>query len=111
MSKRISSSNFKRFGWIIGFPGRCGAPRRKNLFRIVVRERATLGWRIAYLVIRDKAISRLEQHVETFESFEPVKGRSLLFVADKKMPAASNVLFRQAGHLKKGGVARGGGPG
>jgi len=36
------------------------------------------------LIVRDKKIRRLECHPESFESFEPVCGRSLLFVAWKK---------------------------
>ena len=43
-----------------------------------------MGWRIAYLVVKDKRIVMLERHPFTFESFEPVRGEALLYVARKK---------------------------
>ncbi len=81
--KRITARSFKPFGWLIDYPGREKASKTKNLFRIVVRQ-SKLGWRIAYLVVRDKKIDRLEQHPESLETFEPVKGRGILFVSTSK---------------------------
>jgi len=81
----IKESYFKPYGRIIDYPRRSAAGRR-NLFRIVVRQLHT-GWRIAYLVVRDKVIDRLEQHPGSLESFEPVKGRALLFVARRRRVA------------------------
>jgi len=78
----IKPSCFKPYGRIIDYP-RKAAGGRRNLFRIIVRQRHT-GWRIAYLVVRDKVIDRLEQHPGSLESFEPVKGRALLFVARRR---------------------------
>ncbi len=43
-----------------------------------------LGWRIAYLVVRDRAIKKLEQHPGSLESFEPVTGRGFLYVCATK---------------------------
>jgi ureidoglycolate hydrolase len=86
MARVISVKNFKRYGWVIEFPKKSVKEKDKNLFRIVRSDRAACGWRIAYLVVRDKEIRRLEQHPMTFESFEPAAGRSLLYVADKKDP-------------------------
>lgn len=88
---KIQAKNFQPYGWIIDYPGKefC---RGKNLFRIVVRQQKT-GWRIAYLVVRDKVIGRLEQHPDSLESFEPVSGKSLLFVATRK-DAKNIVCFR-----------------
>ncbi len=45
-----------------------------------------MGWRIAYLTVRDETINKLEQHQQTFESFEPVSGRAILYVAKEKDP-------------------------
>jgi len=67
---------------VIEYPGKNSRARSKNLFRVVLKEPAKTGWRIAYLVVRDKAVSKLEQHPDSFESFEPVCGRSILYVAD-----------------------------
>lgn len=82
-SKSITAKNFKPFGWLIDYPNRKKASKTKNLFRIVVRQ-PKLGWRIAYLVVRDRKINKFEQHPESLESFEPVKGRGLLFVSTRK---------------------------
>lgn len=81
--QRITSQNFKRFGWIIEYPGRKKTPKTENLFKIIVRQ-PKLGWRIAYLVVRDRVVNRLEQHPESLESFEPVNGKGLLFVSTRK---------------------------
>ena len=84
MIKKINPRNFNQYGWIIGYPRKSSQGKKKNLFRIVLKESRGFGWRIAYLVVRDKAINRLEQHAETFESFEPVKGGCLLYLASCK---------------------------
>jgi len=82
--QRINGRNFRKFGRVIGCDGKAGAAQEKNLFCVVLREHKPLGWRIACLLVREKSIARLECHDESFESFEPIKGRSLLFVSDKK---------------------------
>ncbi|MGE5279371.1 MAG: ureidoglycolate lyase [Deltaproteobacteria bacterium] len=81
--RRISSRAFMPFGRVIGYPNRGRAQRRRNLFHVVLRQPGK-GWRIAYLVVRDRAIDRLEQHPQSYESFEPVRGRCLLFVARRR---------------------------
>jgi len=84
LMKRISAANFRPFGRLIHYPGLEHKGRQRNLWRIVLAEPGARGWRIAYLVLRDKRIRRMESHPESFESFEPVWGKSLLFVAKKK---------------------------
>ncbi|MFA6350241.1 MAG: hypothetical protein WCY12_04875 [Candidatus Omnitrophota bacterium] len=84
--KNITTRSFSKFGSIIEYPGLAQKNKKKNLFRIVLEDPKAPGWRIAYLVVRDKMINTLEQHPGTFESFEPVKGRAVLFVALKKDP-------------------------
>jgi ureidoglycolate hydrolase len=79
--KEIDADNFRRYGWLIEYPDKKSKDKKKNLFRIVLREKDPSGWRIAYLIVRDKAIHTLEQHPESYESFEPVSGKSLLYVA------------------------------
>lgn len=81
----ITQTNFKPYGWVIEYPNKKHASKTKNLWRIIVRQ-PKLGWRIAYLVVRDKVITRLEQHPGSLESFEPVSGNGVLFVATKKDP-------------------------
>lgn len=81
-SKSINRVNFSRYGYLIDLP-RKGATKGKNLWRVIVRQ-PNLGWRIAYLVVRDRRVARLEQHPGSLESFEPVSGQGLLFVSTKK---------------------------
>lgn len=80
--RAITEASFRPYGKIIGYPV-SRRPKKKNLFRIVLKQPKS-GWRIAYLVVRDKKISRLEHHPGSFESFEPVSGKGLLYVAPKK---------------------------
>ncbi|MFA6282123.1 MAG: hypothetical protein WCY05_06465, partial [Candidatus Omnitrophota bacterium] len=84
MLKKLNSQNFKSFGHIIHHPYKDSHAKDKNLFHIVLEEKEPLGWRIAYLIVRDKGIDKLEQHPGTFESFEPVYGKALLFVSCEK---------------------------
>ncbi len=82
--RRISARNFRKYGWVIEYPGKSSQPRHKNMFTVILRERLPVGWRIAYLLLRGKRLLRLEQHPDSFESFEPVKGRTLLYVSEKR---------------------------
>lgn len=107
MIKKITSQNFKKYGWVIEFPRISSAAKMRNLFRIVLVEPGMLGWRIAYLVVRDKVIERLEQHVESFESFEPVKGESLLYVATRKDPKALECFCLDRPVILKKGIWHG----
>ncbi len=80
----LAPQSFKPYGKLINYPGQENKGRKRNLWRIVHRENAKVGWRIAYLVLRDKTIGRLESHPFSDETLEPVKGKALLFVAQKK---------------------------
>jgi len=67
-----------------------------------LKERSN-GWRIGYLVVRDRIIKRLENHPDSFETFEPVKGRSLLYLAVSKKPHQIELFsLDQPVILKKG---------
>jgi ureidoglycolate hydrolase len=81
----ITPDTFCRYGRLIAWPGPEN-PRSVNQWKIIVRDRNAAGWRIACLVVREREITRLEQHPETWESFEPLSGRALLFVAPAKRP-------------------------
>lgn len=85
--KKISKDSFQLYGKVIEYPNKERAAKKTNLFYIVLNEPKKVGWRIAYLALRDKSIDRLEQHPGSFESFEPIKGRTILFVAKSKNPA------------------------
>ncbi|MBL7070575.1 MAG: hypothetical protein ISS26_00170 [Candidatus Omnitrophica bacterium] len=84
MIRSITSEDFKPFGCVIEYPDKDKEDKDKNLFCVTLKETEKVGWRIAYLVLRDKAIDSLEQHPRSFESFEPVSGKALLYVAAEK---------------------------
>lgn len=100
---KINSKNFRKYGWVIEYPDKSSKDKKKNLFRIVIREKEQLGWRIAYLVVRDKAIKKLEQHPQSLESFEPVSGKSILYVSNCNDPKEiKSFLLDKPVILKKG---------
>lgn len=84
MIKNITPHNFRRYGTVIGYPNKKKKGTQRNLFRVVLTDAKAKGWRIAYLIVRDKKIKRLENHPFSFESFEPVSGKTLLYVSLKK---------------------------
>ncbi len=86
MIKQITAQSFRKFGRVIEYPKKHLKGNKKNLWRIVLNDPTARGWRIAYLVVRDKTLRRLEQHPHSYESFEPIRGQSVLFVAKKKDP-------------------------
>ncbi len=104
--KKITPANFKDFGCLIDFPDRSRRTKSKNLFRIVVRQ-PKLGWRIAYLIVRDKKITRLEQHPGSLESFEPLSGKGLIFVSKKKEAAEISCFYLDKPVILKKGIWHG----
>lgn len=79
-----NQKNFRKYGKIIEYPNKSAKGTTRNLWHIIHREPAPAGWRVAYLVLRDKTIGRLECHPDSDETFEPVRGRARLFVARDK---------------------------
>ncbi len=63
-----------------------------NGFGIVFRERSA-GWRIAYLVVRRRTITRLENHPNTAETFEPVRGRAVIALATPERPCDVKIFY------------------
>ncbi|MCA9398315.1 MAG: hypothetical protein KC618_01110 [Candidatus Omnitrophica bacterium] len=79
--QKITQKSFRRYGRLIHYPAKNTKGTVRNLWRIVYTEKAKVGWRVAYLVLRDKSIGRMECHPYSDETFEPVKGKALLFVS------------------------------
>ena len=82
----ISAETFRPYGKVIEWQGD-EKKNRVNQFRICVRDCGAPGWRIAYLIVRERTINRLERHPCSWESFEPFKGKSLLFVSNQIRPS------------------------
>lgn len=79
-----NAKNFASFGKIIEYSNISKKGMTRNLWRILHVENAKVGWRVAYLVLRDKTIGQLGMHPESDETFEPLRGRALLFVSPDK---------------------------
>ena len=102
MIKKITAKNFKKYGWVIEYAGKRPENKNGNIFRIILKENGKTGWRIAYLVVRDKTIDKLEQHPGSFESFEPVQGRSLIYLSDGSMSKIESFYLDKPVILDKG---------
>jgi ureidoglycolate hydrolase len=76
--------NFKKYGKVVEYPHKDAKGRARNLWRIVHTAPGKTGWRVACLILRDKAIGRMECHPDSDETFEPVKGRAHLFLAGEQ---------------------------
>ncbi len=103
----IETARFRPFGRIIQYPHKEKKGSQRNLWRVVHTEKARVGWRIAYLVLRDKTIGRLECHPFSDESFEPVKGKALLFVSRKPDLAAVRCFLLDRPVIVKKGIWHG----
>ena len=83
MISSITREKFRPFGRVIEYPNKNQKGKKRNLWKIVLTDPDARGWRIAYLIVRDKKLRRLERHVKTFESFESVRGRAILLVSQR----------------------------
>ena len=65
---------------------------RGNRFGILLKEQSR-GWRIGYLILRDKFIGSLERHIDSLETFEPVKGKAVIALAKGNLPDSAELFF------------------
>ena len=78
--KNITSGNFEKYGKVLEF-----SKEFEGNFEIIVRE-PLQPWRLAVLRVTNRVSTFLENHPASMESFEPVKGTSLLVVAENHCP-------------------------
>ena len=76
---------------------------KRNCFGVLLKEKSN-GWRIGYLIVRDKKIRRLEQHPDSLETFEPVKGRAVIAFAPNRQPDKVKVFLLDKPVVVKKGV-------
>jgi ureidoglycolate hydrolase len=95
--KNLTETNFKKYGIII-------KPKDKNrIFDVLCKEDEPVGWRIGYLVFKPEPVKTLEAHPESMETFEPVKGVSIIILAENKRPEKIEAfLLEKPVCLKKG---------
>jgi len=76
---------------------------RENRFGILLKERSK-GWRIGYLVVRERIIKKLESHPGSLETFEPVKGRAMIALSENKDPQDPKIFLLDRPVILKKGV-------
>lgn len=80
--KSIHKKTFAKFGKVLEFSESCEEP-----FEIVITEEEE-PWRLAVFRYNNKTVKRLECHPTSLESFEPLKGLTVLIVAEHETPEA-----------------------
>ena len=99
--QKITHKSIKPYGYVID--SRCVKDDGKgNRFGILLKEKSN-GWRIGYLIVRDKAITRVEYH-DTLETFEPVSGRCVIALAVHNAPGKPRVFLLDKPIVLKKGV-------
>ncbi|MCX5680476.1 MAG: hypothetical protein NTZ95_07555 [Candidatus Omnitrophica bacterium] len=89
--KRLTKNSIKPYGRIIDRT--CVKDDgRGNRFGILLKE-PSKGWRIGYLILRDKFVERLERHTDSLETFEPVSGRAVIVLAGAEAPKKVELFF------------------
>ena len=101
-ANKLTHKNIRPYGRIIdaGFLKDNG---RGDKFGVLLKERSR-GWRIGYLILRKKTIKRLENHPDSLETFEPVKGRSIIALAPNKNPDKFKIFLLDRPIVLKKGV-------
>lgn len=76
----IHRENFEKYGKVLEFTEDCREP-----FEIIITEEKE-PWRLAVYRYTDKTVKRMECHPYSLESFEPLKGLTVLIVAEHDRP-------------------------
>ena len=76
----INQAAFAKFGMVLEFPS-----DSTNRFEIIVRE-PDHPWRLAVFRDNKRSATKLENHPTSMETFEPVRGTTLLLVAENESP-------------------------
>lgn len=78
--QNLNKKSFKKYGIVI-------EPKdKKKIFDVICRENERVGWRIGYLLFKPQKVKILEAHCYSMETFEPIKGASVIIVAERKKP-------------------------
>ncbi|HPM42635.1 MAG TPA: hypothetical protein PLV52_02280 [Candidatus Omnitrophota bacterium] len=80
---KLTEENIRPYGIIISHKS-AKTQRDGNGWGILFKERSS-GWRLAYLILRSRAIRRLECH-DSPETFEPIKGDAIIALAGPTSP-------------------------
>lgn len=83
----IHKENFGKYGKVLEFSEEWREP-----FEILITEEEE-PWRLAVFRYRNKSIKRMECHPASLESFEPLKGVTVLVVAEQERPEEYEAFF------------------
>ncbi len=86
--QNLSAAAFEPYGTIIEYD-----ESRAGSFHVLIEEPDTIGWRIALSHVSRGGIKKLGLHPNTRESFEPLSGISVIFVAMKDTPQELTVFL------------------
>ena len=78
--KSIEKENFKKFGKVLEF-----SKDGQEFFEIIITEEKE-PWRLAVFRYTNQTVERMECHPNSLESFEPLKGLTVLIVAEHDSP-------------------------
>lgn len=78
----VQKDTFEKYGKVLEFTEDCSEP-----FEIIITEEEK-PWRLAVFRYRNKTVKRMECHPLSLESFEPLKGLTVLIVAEHDHPEA-----------------------
>ena len=81
ITETITEDSFRPFGRLICFP----ETDRESNFRIIAAESES-PWRLAVFRYWNHSIEKIECHPTSMESFEPLRGETLLLVAAHETP-------------------------
>jgi ureidoglycolate hydrolase len=85
--ENITQESFTKYGKVLNF-----TPGFEGKFEVIVRE-PNQPWRLAVLTVKNRTSTFMENHPESMESFEPVRGTTLLLVAENQSPADFEVFL------------------
>lgn len=99
---KLTHKSIKPYGWIIdsGFIKDDG---HGDKFDVLLKEKSK-GWRIGYLILRNKRLRKLENHPNSLETFEPVKGLAIIALADNRNPHKFKAFLLDRPVILKKGV-------
>jgi ureidoglycolate hydrolase len=86
--KYLNNESFKKYGNIIEFDN-----NGQESFQIILNEENLSGWRIAVSKITRQSIKMISRHPDSRETFEPVEGVTLLYVALPETPEKFEIFL------------------
>ena len=89
--KYITRENFRKYGHVLEGTRKTHSSSSKSQYEVITTSKSK-GWMLAYLVVRNRTMTKIQQHPTSKESFEPVRGICLLCVAPVKHPKKIEVF-------------------